>query len=69
MLFATVDPERWVAVHLTAYPSKSYLTTRLFFAEFEQLYSELPRTVIIEGIREYGATIRRVCIRQVVIPH
>lgn len=69
VLFAALTPETREVVHLSVYASKSYLTTRLFFAEIEQLYGTLPKTVITDGAREYGATFRRLRIRHVVIRH
>ncbi len=59
-LFAALALKTREVIHLSVYPSKSYLTTRLFLAEIEPLCGTLLKTVLIDEAREYGATFRRV---------
>jgi transposase-like protein len=66
VLFAALDPATREVVHLSVALSRNYLTTRRFLEEIEDLYSELPDTVITDGARGYGAAFGRLRIRHVV---
>lgn len=68
-LFAALNPSNRNVVHIDVFPTRNYYTTRKFLKEIEELYGELPHTIVTDGAVGYGGAFDQLRINHVILKH